>query len=97
MPIFKAWLEPFHDVGATTVVSRNTSSTDHVSFDRVGLPGFQFVQDRLDYSSNVHHSHLDTWDHAEPEDLKQAAAIVASFVYHAAMREEKLPRKPLLD
>ena len=97
MPIFKAWLEPFHDVGATTVVTRNTGSTDHVSFDRAGLPGFQFIQDRLDYSSNVHHSDLDTWDHAEPEDLKQAAAIVASFVYHAAMREEKLPRKPLLE
>ncbi len=97
MPIFKAWLEPFHDVGATTVVARNTGSTDHISFDRVGLPGFQFIQDRLDYFSNVHHSDLDTWDHAEPEDLKQAAAIVASFVYHAAMREEKLPRKPLLD
>lgn len=97
MPIFKAWLEPFHDVGATTVVSRNTGSTDHVSFDHVGLPGFQFIQDGLDYFSNVHHSNLDTFDHAEPEDLKQAAAIVASFVYNAAMREEKLPRKPLLD
>ena len=97
MPIFKAWLEPFHDVGATTVATRNTGSTDHVSFDRVGLPGFQFIQDRLDYFSNVHHSDLDTWDHVEPEDLKQAAAIVASFVYHAAMREERLPRKPLLE
>ncbi|MCW4453385.1 M20/M25/M40 family metallo-hydrolase [Flavobacterium sp. MXW15] len=96
MPIFEAWLKPFHDVGATTVATRNTGSTDHISFDRVGLPGFQFIQDRLDYFSNVHHSHLDTWDHAEPEDLKQAAAIVASFVYHAAMREEKMPRKPLL-
>jgi carboxypeptidase Q len=96
MPIFEAWLKPFHDVGATTVVTRNTGSTDHVSFDRVGLPGFQFIQDRLDYFSNVHHTHLDTWDHAEPEDLKQAAAIVASFVYHAAMRDEKMPRKPLI-
>lgn len=95
MPIFKAWLEPFHDVGATTVVSRNTGSTDHVSFDRVGLPGFQFVQDGLDYFSNVHHSNLDTYDHIEAQDLKQAAAIVASFVYHASTRAEKLPRKPL--
>lgn len=95
MPVFKAWLEPFHDVGATTVVSRNTGSTDHISFDRVGLPGFQFVQDPLDYSTNVHHSDMDTWDHAEPDDLKQAAAIVASFVYFAAMREGTLPRKPL--
>ncbi|WP_417473995.1 M20/M25/M40 family metallo-hydrolase [Luteimonas mephitis] len=97
MPIFKAWLEPFHDVGATTVATRNTGSTDHIAFDRVGLPGFQFIQDRLDYFSNVHHSNLDTWDHVEPEDLKQAAAIVASFAYHAAMREERLPRKPLLE
>lgn len=97
MPIFKAWLEPFHDVGATSVVSRTTGSTDHVSFDRVGLPGFQFIQDRLDYFSNVHHSDLDTLDHVEADDLKQAAAIVASFAWHAAMREEKLPRKPLLE
>lgn len=96
VPIFEAWLAPFHDIGATTVATRNTGSTDHIAFDRVGLPGFQFIQDRLDYFTNVHHSNLDTWDHAEPEDLKQAAAIVASFVYNAAMREEKMPRKPLL-
>ena len=95
MPVFEAWLKPFNDVGATTVVTRNTGSTDHISFDRVGLPGFQFIQDKLDYFSNVHHSHLDTWDHAEPEDLKQAAAIVASFVYNAATREARFPRKPL--
>lgn len=97
VPIFEAWLAPFHDVGATTVATRNTGSTDHIAFDAVGLPGFQFIQDRLDYFTNVHHSHLDTWDHIQPEDLKQAAAIVASFAYHAAMREEKLPRKPLLE
>ncbi|KRG62515.1 peptidase [Stenotrophomonas humi] len=97
MPIFEAWLKPFNDVGATTVATRNTGSTDHISYDRVGLPGFQFIQDRLDYFSNVHHSHLDTWDHAEAEDLKQAAAIVASFVYNAAMREGNFPRKPLLE
>src|SRR5690606_13688378 len=96
MPIFEAWLKPFHDVGATTVATRGTGSTDHVSFDRVGLPGFQFIQDRLDYFTNVHHTHLDTWDHVEPEDLKQAAAIVASFAWHAAMREERMPRKPVL-
>jgi len=93
MPIFEAWLAPFHDVGATTVATRNTGSTDHISFDRIGLPGFQFIQDRLDYFTNVHHSHLDTWDHAAPEDLKQAAAIVASFAYNAAMREQPFPRK----
>ncbi|MDR6093774.1 M20/M25/M40 family metallo-hydrolase [Stenotrophomonas sp. SORGH_AS_0321] len=95
MPVFEAWLKPFNDVGATTVATRNTGSTDHISFDRVGLPGFQFIQDKLDYFSNVHHSHLDTWDHAEPEDLKQAAAIVASFVYNAATRDALFPRKAL--
>lgn len=97
MPIFEAWLKPFNDVGATVVTARNTGSTDHISFDRAGLPGFQFVQDRLDYFSNVHHTNLDTYDHASPDDLKQAAAIVASFAYHAAMRDAKLPRKPLLE
>lgn len=97
MPIFEAWLKPFHDVGATTVATRNTGSTDHISFDRVGLPGFQFIQDRLDYFTNVHHTHLDTWDHVEAEDLKQAAAIVASFAYHAAMRAERMPRKALIE
>ncbi|MFT3755910.1 MAG: M20/M25/M40 family metallo-hydrolase [Pseudoxanthomonas sp.] len=97
MPIFAAWLAPFNDVGATIVTGRNTGSTDHISFDRVGLPGFQFVQDGLDYFSNVHHSDLDTYDHASADDLKQAAAIIASFAYHAAMREQKLPRKRLLE
>lgn len=97
VPIFEAWLAPFHDVGATTVSTRNTGSTDHIAFDSVGLPGFQFIQDRLDYFTNVHHSNLDTWDHIQAEDLKQAAAIAASFAYNAAMREEKLPRKLLLE
>jgi Iap family predicted aminopeptidase len=97
MPIFEAWLAPFNDIGATVVTSRNTGSTDHISFDRAGLPGFQFVQDRLDYFSNVHHTNLDTYDHASPEDLKQAAAIVASFAYNAAMRDAKLPRKAVLE
>ena len=97
MPIFEAWIKPFADVGATDVVSGNTGSTDHISFDRVALPGFQFVQDGLDYFSNVHHTNLDTYDHASPEDLKQAAAIVASVVYQAAMREQKLPRKALIE
>ncbi len=96
-PIFEAWLKPFNDIGATTVVSRNTGSTDHIAFDRVGLPGFQFVQDGLDYFTNVHHSNLDTYDHASEDDMKQAAAVIASFVYHAAMRDEKMPRKALLE
>jgi carboxypeptidase Q len=96
-PIFESWLKPFNDVGATIVTQRNTGSTDHVSFDRIGLPGFQFVQDGLDYFTNVHHSDLDVLDHIVPEDLKQASAIVASFAYNAAMRPEKLPRKPLAE
>lgn len=96
-PIFQAWLAPFNDVGATTVTQRNTGSTDHISFDAVGLPGFQFVQDALDYGTNVHHSDMDTYDHIVPEDLKQASAIVASFAYNAAMRPEKMPRKRLVE
>ncbi|WP_425492962.1 M20/M25/M40 family metallo-hydrolase [Aquilutibacter rugosus] len=97
MPIFQEWLKPFNDLGATTVVSRNTGSTDHISFDRVGLPGFQFVQDGLDYFTNVHHSHLDTVDHASEEDLKHNAAMVAAFVYAAAMRDERMPRKAVIE
>ncbi|MBB3343595.1 hypothetical protein FHW73_001461 [Luteimonas sp. RC10] len=97
VPIFQAWLAPFADLGASIVTTRNTGSTDHISFDRVGLPGFQFVQDPADYFSHVHHTHLDTYDHVVPEDLKQAAAIIASFAYHAAMREQRLPRKPFVE
>lgn len=97
VPIFKAWLEPFSDLGASIVTTRNTGSTDHISFDRVGLPGFQFVQDPADYFSHVHHTHLDTYDHIVPEDLKQAAAIIASFAYNAATREQRLPRKPFTE
>lgn len=96
-PIFETWLKPFNDIGATTVTQRNTGSTDHVSFDRIGLPGFQFVQDDLDYFTNVHHSDMDVLDHIVPEDLKQASAIVAAFAYNAAMRPAKLPRKALIE
>ena len=96
-PIFEEWMKPWNDVGATVVTQRNTGSTDHISFDRVGIPGFQFVQDQLDYFSHVHHTHLDVQDHASADDLKQASAIVASFVYNTAMRPARLPRKPLAD
>jgi hypothetical protein len=96
-PIFEAWLKPFNDVGATIVTQRTTGSTDHISFDNIGLPGFQFVQDDLDYFTNVHHTDLDVLDHIAPEDLKQASAIVAAFAYNAAMRAEKLPRKALTE
>ncbi|HEX6837199.1 MAG TPA: M20/M25/M40 family metallo-hydrolase [Polyangia bacterium] len=94
-PIFESWLSPFKDEGATTITIRNTGGTDHQSFDAVGLPGFQFIQDPLDYGSRTHHSELDVYDHANPSDLMQASAIVASFVYATAMRPEMLPRKPL--
>jgi hypothetical protein len=95
-PIFERWFEPFHDVGAATVTLRPTSGTDHQPFDWVGLPGFTFMQDRLDYDTRVHHTQIDTMDHANEADLKQAAVVMASFLYHAAMREERIPRKPLL-
>ena len=94
-PIFTQWLSPFKDLGATTVTNRNTGGTDHLSFDAVGIPGFQFIQDPIEYGSRTHHSNQDTYERLQPDDLKQAAVIVASFVYHTAMRPEKLPRKPL--
>lgn len=94
-PIFKAWLEPFKDLGATTLTIRNTGSTDHVAFDAVGIPGFQFIQDNMDYGTRTHHSNQDTYDRLSGEDLKQAATIVASFVYNTAQREQMLPRKEL--
>ena len=94
-PIFEAWLAPFADLGATTVTLENTSGTDHLPFDRVGLPGFQFIQDGLDYWSRTHHTHLDTYDHLREADLKQAAVVLASFLHHAAMRDQPLPRKPM--
>jgi hypothetical protein len=94
-PIFAAWLAPFQDLGAATLSIRNTGSTDHVSFDAVGLPGFQFIQDPLDYGSLTHHSNMDLLDHAAPSDLMQASAIMAWFAYNAAVRDEMLPRKEL--
>jgi Zn-dependent M28 family amino/carboxypeptidase len=94
-PIFKQWLQPFADLGATTVTAHNTGSTDHLSFDAVGIPGFQFVQDPLDYEQRTHHTNMDNYDHLSIDDLKQAAAIVAAFVYNTAMRNDMLPRKPL--
>ena len=94
-PLFEAWFAPFKDLGAGTISIRDTGGTDHLSFDEVGLPGFQFIQDPLDYSSRTHHSELDVYDHAEPGDLMQASAIMASLVYNAANRPEMLPRKPL--
>jgi len=94
-PIFRAWLKPFEDLDAATLSLSNTGGTDHLSFDAVGLPGFQFIQDQIAYSTRTHHSNMDTFDHAIEDDLKQAATIIASFVYHTAQRDEKIPRKAL--
>jgi len=94
VPIFKQWLEPFRDLGATTVTLAPTTGTDHQSFDRIGLPGFQFIQDEIDYGSRTHHTNMDLYERLMPHDLMQNAVIVAAFVYDAANRDEKLPRKP---
>jgi Zn-dependent M28 family amino/carboxypeptidase len=94
-PIFDAWLAPFRDTGATTLAIRNTGGTDHLSFDDVGIPGFQFMQDPVEYGTRTHHSNMDVYDRLVPADLMQAAAVIASFVYHTANRPEPLPRKPL--
>jgi Zn-dependent M28 family amino/carboxypeptidase len=91
--IFTQWLQPFKDLGAGTVTLQNTGGTDHLSFDAVGLPGFQFIQDVIEYDTRTHHTNMDSYDHLQAADLMQAATIVASFVYNAAQRDEKLPRK----
>ena len=94
-PILEAWLQPFHYLGATTLTTLNTGGTDHMAFDALGLPGFQFIQDPLNYDSRTHHTNLDLYEEVVPDDLKQASVIMASFVYHAAMRDAMLPRKAL--
>ena len=92
-PIFKSWLAPFNDLGAKTVTISNTGGTDHQSFDGVGLPGFQFIQDPIEYDTRTHHSNMDVYEHLSEDDLKQIATIVAAFAYNTAQRDEKLPRK----
>ena len=94
-PIFRAWMEPFKDLGMSTITIRNTGGTDHQAFDAVGLPGFQFIQDEIEYSSRTHHSNMDSYDRLIADDLKKNAVIVASFVYHAANRPTLLPREQL--
>jgi carboxypeptidase Q len=94
-PIFRAWMRPFEDMGMTTISPNNTGGTDHQSFDAVGLPGFQFIQDPLEYDSRTHHSNMDVWDRVQQNDLKQMVAVVSTFVYQAANREQMFPRKPL--
>ena len=92
-PIFQKWLEGYRDLGATTVTLENTGGTDHLSFVSVGIPGFQFIQDPIEYDSRTHHSNMDTYDHLSPEDLEQASAVIAAFVYQTAMRDDMIPRK----
>ena len=92
-PYFEAWLAPFVDLGAATLTMQNTGGTDHLSFDRIGLPGFQFIQDEIEYSTRTHHSNQDNFDRIQAEDMKQAATVMAAFVYQTAMMDEKMPRK----
>ncbi|HKC23359.1 MAG TPA: M20/M25/M40 family metallo-hydrolase [Thermoanaerobaculia bacterium] len=94
-PIFREWLVPFHDLGATALTMRRTGGTDHLSFDAVGLPGFQFIQDELDYDTRTHHSNMDVYERLQKSDLQQASVLMAAFVWNAATRDEMLPRKPV--
>src|SRR5438034_1129419 len=91
--LFRQWLAQFRDLGAETLSLSNTGGTDHLSFDGIGLPGFQFIQDEIEYDSRTHHSNMDVFDRIQADDMKQAATIMAAFVYNTAMRDDKLPRK----
>jgi len=95
VPIFEKWLDPLKDLGATTVTMRNTRGTDHESFDAVGLPGFQFVQDEIEYETRTHHTNQDVYERLRRDDLMQASVVLATFVWQAAMRDAKIPRKPM--
>ena len=93
-PVFESMLAPFKDMGAATVTIKNTTGTDHQAFDAVGLPGFQFIQDPLEYSTRTHHSNMDTYDRIQRGDMIQMSTILSSLVYHTANRDQKIPRKP---
>lgn len=94
-PVFRAWMEPFANMGMTTLSIQNTGGTDHLSFDGVGLPGFQFIQDEIEYDTRTHHSNMDVYERIQEADMKQIAVIVASFVYQTANRPQMLPREPM--
>jgi hypothetical protein len=94
-PLFRRWLQPFQDLGAETLTAANTGGTDHLSFDGIGLPGFQFIQDPVEYWTRTHHSNADVFDRVQADDMKQASTIMAAFLWHTATIDEKLPRKPL--
>ena len=93
-PIFREWMEPFRSLGMTTLTARNTGGTDHQSFDRVGLPGFQFIQDEVEYNGVTHHTNMDTYERLQPTDVTRMSTIVAGWAYLAANRSEMIPRKP---
>jgi carboxypeptidase Q len=93
-PIFKQWIAPLADLGVSTISYRNTGGTDHLSFDAVGLPGFQYIQDPMDYETRVHHSDMDTYDRLHASDLEQAAVVEAIFLYNTSERDAMMPRKP---
>jgi carboxypeptidase Q len=93
-PIFKQWIAPLEDLGVSTISFRNTGGTDHLSYDAVGLPGFQYIQDPMDYETRTHHSDMDTYDRLHPLDLQQAAVVEAIFLYNTSEREAMMPRKP---
>lgn len=95
MPVFRSWIAPLEDLGVTTVTMRNTSSTDHIPFDDAGVPGFQFIQDQVEYFARTHHTNWDTFERLQREDLMQAAVVVATFAWETANRPEMLPRKPM--
>lgn len=95
MPFFREWLKPFADLGAQTVTLTNTGGTDHLSFDEIGLPGFQFIQDPIEYSTRTHHSNMDVFDRIQAEDMKQASTIMAAFLWNTANMDERFPRKPV--
>ncbi len=94
-PIFKEWLMPFHEMGAKTLTIANTGGTDHLAFDGIGLPGFQFIQDEIEYDTRTHHSNQDVYDRIQADDMKQASIVMAAFVYQTAMMDEKIPRKKM--
>jgi len=93
-PVFEAWMEPFHDLGMTCLAPGNTGGTDHMSFVDAGLPGFQFIQDDLEFFTTTYHTNMDVYDRLVPDDLAQAAVILAAFAYNAAMRDVMIPRTP---
>jgi Zn-dependent M28 family amino/carboxypeptidase len=95
VPLLTQWLAPFKSLGAGHVVAKKTGGTDHVFLQAVGLPGYQFIQDPLDYESRVHHSSLDTLDHMRGDDMRQASVVIAGMLWEAANSDKELPRQPL--